>query len=234
MSAKNILVTGGAGFIGSHLVIQLLAKGHDVSVFDNLDPQVHGQNAQIPAYLPPEAKFIRGDVTNTQELSHVLQDQDPEIIFHLAAKVGVAQSMYQIAEYISVNTGGTAALLDILANYKHDVKKLVVASSMSVYGEGAYKCEDHGIVFPSYRNYMDQTPAKIIDWELHCPICGLPTHPIPTPETKPLNPSTIYSLTKRHQEEMCLMVGDAYGIPTTALRFFGTYGSHQALSNPYT
>ena len=223
----KILVTGGAGFIGSHIVDSLVEGGHQVTVFDLLDPQVHGNSA--PEYLNPKAKFVRGDVTKREDWMKVLEDT--EIIFHNAAAVGTGQSMYQIEKYVKVNTLGTAIMLDLLVNKDFDVKKLIVASSMSIYGEGMYKCGDCGVVCPEHR---PESQLKAKQWEPRCPSCGKTLKPIPTSEDKPLRPPNIYSITKKDQEEMCLSIGKAYGIPAVALRYFNVYGPRQSLNNPYT
>jgi dTDP-L-rhamnose 4-epimerase len=226
---KHILVTGGAGFIGSHIVDGLLAKGHQVRVFDNLDPQVHGANAQKPDYLNPEAEFIQGDVRDRDALQKALDGI--EVVYHEAAAVGVGQSMYQIRHYMDVNTVGGATLLDILANEKNKVEKLVVASSMSIYGEGKYNCPKCGVMYPRLRP-EDQLARG--EWEVFCPQCHAPLIQMPTDETKPLMPTSIYAISKRDHEEMFLSFGNAYGISTTALRYFNVYGDRQSLSNPYT
>ena len=229
MMSEHVLVTGGAGFIGSFLVDELIARGHSVRILDNLEAQVHGDGGRPPGYLNPAADFMEGDVRNREALKKAIQGA--EVIFHLAAKVGVGQSMYQIFEYTEVNTLGGAILLDVLAKEKHRVRKVVVASSMSVYGEGAYSCKECGEVYPKLRP-LEQLRAQ--EWEARCPLCGLPIDPVPTPETKPLFPTSIYAITKRDHEEMFLSAGLAYGIPTVALRYFNIYGPRQALSNPYT
>ena len=229
---EKVLVTGGAGFIGSHLVDALLAEGHEVRVFDNLEPQVHGglrERLEWPVYLSPGCERVLGDVRDRDALLHAFQGID--VIFHEAAAVGVGQSMYQIERYVDVNTRGTGVLLDILANEKHHVRKLIVASSMSIYGEGKYRCSTCGEVYPKLRSEMDMAAG---DWEMHCPHCQIPVEALPTDEDKPLHATSIYAITKKDQEEMCLTMGRAYGIPTVALRYFNTYGSRQALSNPYT
>jgi dTDP-L-rhamnose 4-epimerase len=154
-----------------------------------------------------------------------------EVIFHQAAAVGVGQSMYAIEHYVDANTRGTAVLLDLLANKSHSVRKLVVASSMSAYGEGKYGCVEHGEFYPPLRPVRQLAKH---DWEMRCPLCGEPAEPLPTDESKPLYPTSVYAITKRDQEEMCLTVGRAYGLPTVALRYFNAYGTRQALSNPYT
>lgn len=225
----NVLITGGAGFVGSHTADALLEKGHSVRVFDNLDPQVHGENPIIPAYLNPDVEFVRGDVRNRKELKEAISGMD--VIYHLAAAVGVGQSMYEVQKYVDINSLGGAVLLDILANEDHSVSKLIVASSMSIYGEGQYRCHECGIVFPKLRT-ASQLENK--DWEMHCPDCDAVVDPMPTNEEKPLFPTSIYAITKRDHEEMFLTIGRAYDIPTVALRYFNIYGSRQALSNPYT
>lgn len=221
----KILVTGGAGFVGSHLVDELTKK-HDIAIYDNLEPQVHNN---IPEYLNKEAEFLREDIRDKAKLKEAIIDS--EVIFHEASMVGVGQSMYQIEKYMDVNTMGTAKLLDILANEEHYVKKLIVASSMSIYGEGKYECSDCGVLYPPLRS-NEQLKKK--EWEMECPSCGKVVKPVPTDEDKPLQPTSIYAISKKDQEEMCLAVGRAYGIPTVALRYFNIYGPRQALSNPYT
>lgn len=225
----KILVTGGAGFIGSHIVDSLLKEGHNVIVFDNLEPQVHGNKDSMPDYLSKDVEFIKGDVRNKSELKKIIKGV--EVIFHKAAVVGVGQSMYQIHKYVDVNILGTANLLDILVNTKNKVRKLIVASSMSIYGEGKYKCKKCGIIFPRLRS---EKQLKKQDWEMHCYICGKIVGQIPTDEDKVQFPTSIYATTKKTQEEMCLETGKAYKIPTVAFRYFNVYGSRQALSNPYT
>ncbi len=227
--SKKVLVTGGAGFIGSHLVDRLVELGHKVRVFDSLEPQVHGNSQSIPKYLNEECKFIEADIRNRKQLKEALEEI--EVIFHQAAVVGVGQSMYQVHKYVEVNTLGTANLLDILVNEKHNVEKLIVASSMSVYGEGKYQCDNCGKVYPKLRS-LEQLKRR--EWEMRCPLCGKSVEGIPTPEEKPLYPTSIYAISKRDQEEICLTTGRAYDIPTVALRYFNVYGPRQALSNPYT
>jgi dTDP-L-rhamnose 4-epimerase len=229
---EKILVTGGAGFIGSHLVDALLATGFEVRVFDSLEPQVHGglrERGEWPDYLACNCEKILGDVRDRDALRKAVESVD--VILHHAAVVGVGQSMYEIERYVDVNSGGTAVLLDLLANENHRVRKLIVASSMSIYGEGKYRCAEHGEIFPRLRS-DGQLAAR--DWDMSCPICGQPAEALPTDEEKPLYSTSIYAITKKDQEEMCLAVGRAYGIPTVALRYFNVYGPRQALSNPYT
>lgn len=226
---EKILVTGGAGFIGSHLVDALVLRGARVRVLDSLDPQVHGPDREVPAYLNPAVDLVKGDVRDRTLLSRCLDGVDE--VFHLAAAVGVGQSMYEVERYVATNTLGTAVLLDLLANQRHSVRKLVVASSMSIYGEGAYRCPDCGTVEPLER---EEARMRARLWEPICPRCGAPLGPIPTPEEKPLRSTSIYAISKKDQEEMSLCVGKAYGLPAVALRFFNVYGPRQALSNPYT
>jgi dTDP-L-rhamnose 4-epimerase len=227
--AETVLVTGGAGFIGSFLVDALVKKGHRVRIYDALVPQVHGADQALPGYLNSDAEFVRGDVRDRQCLARALEGVD--VIFHLAAAVGVGQSMYQIQYYTEVNTLGGAVLLDLLANTKHQVRKVIVASSMSIYGEGKYACGACGNVYPRLRS---EAQLRARDWEMRCPGCGQEVRPVPTDEEKPLFPTSIYAVTKRDHEEMFLSTGFAYGLPAVALRFFNTYGPRQALSNPYT
>ena len=221
----KILITGGAGFVGSHLADELLAHGHEVRALDALVPQVHG-DSQRPEYLAKDVELIRGDVRDAEAVRDALRDV--EAVYHFAAAVGVGQSMYQIQEYMSVNTGGTAVLLEALA--KHPLQRLVVASSMSIYGEGLYQLPD-GRTVPGEERSLAQLKAHA--WELRSD-SGEPLVPLPTPETKmPALPS-VYAISKYDQEKLCLVAGRAYGIPTVALRFFNIYGTRQALSNPYT
>ena len=225
-SSKKILVTGGAGFIASHLVDQLVAQGHAVTVLDNLEPQVH---AKPPQHLNPRARYLFGDARDRDMLRKALADQ--EVVFHQAAQVGVGQSMYQIEKYVDHCTMATARLLDVLVNEENQVKKLVVASSMSIYGEGLYECPDHGKVSPLPR---PDDALKQKRWEQRCPECGKEASPLPTPESKPRDSQSVYAIAKKDQEEYSLVVGRAYGIPTVALRYFNVYGPRQSLSNPYT
>lgn len=224
---KNVLVTGGAGFVGSHLCDALLEAGHKVRAFDNLTPQVHGDS--LPGYLSSDVELVRGDMRDEAALSVALKGV--EVVFHLAAAVGVGQSMYEIAHYMGSNTQGTAILLQQLLNRRSQVEKLVLASSMSVYGEGKYLCAQCGEAAPTLRS-NEQLRAK--SWEMRCPSCGETLAPIATDESKPLQCSSIYALSKKDQEEMCLLFGRTYGLSVVALRYFNIYGSRQALSNPYT
>jgi dTDP-L-rhamnose 4-epimerase len=207
--AKNILITGGAGFVGSHLADALLAAGHNVRVFDNLTEQVHQDG--IPDYLSPEAEFVYGDVQDASALGRALNGID--VVFHMAAAVGVGQSMYEIERYMGSNTQGTAVLLQELLRRLDRVQKLVLASSMSIYGEGKYLCAQCGELAPAPRSTV-QLRAK--QWDPLCAVCGAPLQPVPTDESKPLQCSSIYSLSKKDQEEMCLLFGRTYGLPVVA------------------
>lgn len=227
MSAKKILITGGAGFVGSHLADALLSAGHDVRVFDNLAPQVHDRG--VPGYLSPEVELLEGDIRDSAAVRSAIGGVD--VIFHLAAAVGVGQSMYQIADYMGANTQGTAILLQNLLDTKNHIEKLVVASSMSIYGEGQYLCANCGDVAPVPRASEQLSEKR---WEVLCPGCGSELTPVPTSESKPLQCTSVYALSKKDQEEICLLYGRTYGLPVVALRYFNIYGTRQALSNPYT
>ena len=223
---KAVLITGGAGFIGSHLADALLQQGHRVRVLDNLDPQVHGKDQRRPEYLDSEVELHTGDVRDADAVAKALEGIDA--VYHLAAKVGVGQSMYAVENYTDVNNRGTAVLLEALM--KKPVERLVVASSMSLYGEGLYQ-NDEGNVVAGQERALDQLKSR--QWEVTDAQGGILT-PLPTPETKQPSLSSVYALSKFDQERLCLLIGRAYNIPTVALRFFNVYGTRQALSNPYT
>jgi dTDP-L-rhamnose 4-epimerase len=227
MAIRSVLVTGGAGYIGSHLVDRLVSREYRVTVLDNLEPQVH-RTGTWPSYANAGARYVRGDVRDRAVLEPLVLDADA--VVHFAAAVGIGQSMYQIDRYVDVNTRGTALLLDILVNTRHQVEKLLVASSIGVYGEGAYRCEVCDVVAPRIRP-AERLAAR--DWEQRCPRCARHVVSVPTPEDKTLYRDNIYSMTKYHQEEMVLLIGKTYGIPAVAPRFFNVYGPRQSLSNPY-
>ncbi len=230
----RILVTGGAGFIGSHVVDRLVERGDRVVVLDNLDPQVHGAGATTASNIAEHVasgrvEFMRGDVRDAEAVKAALADVDS--VVHLAAAVGVGQSMYEPHYYTSVNVDGQGVLMEEMAKDPKRFRRFVVASSMSIYGEGAYRCAEHGEVAPPPRADAQLSAG---DWEVHCPACGRALEPAPTSESKPLQFTSIYAITKKTQEELALCFGRAYGTPTLALRFFNVFGSRQALSNPYT
>ena len=227
MKFKKILVTGGAGFIGSHLVDGLISGGYEVRVLDSLDKQIH-PSGRLPDYFNPKAEFMRGDVVRRADWLKALAGV--EAVVHFASAVGVGQSMYEIERYVHVNSTGTAILLDILANGKHTVKKMLVAASMSSYGEGSYHCHDCGQVRPPLRS---EEQLKKKDFRNFCPKCRKPVKPVATDEEAKQNSNSIYAISKKNQEEMVLNIGAAYNIPAVALRFFNVYGPRQSLSNPY-
>jgi dTDP-L-rhamnose 4-epimerase len=227
MNTKRVLVTGGAGFVGSHLVDALVRRGHTVRIYDNLTSQVHSDG--LPSYLSNDVEFIPGDMRDLNRLCKAVRGV--EVIYHLAAAVGVGQSMYEIAHYMGSNTQGTANLLQALLDNRCKLEKLIVASSMSIYGEGKYTCPRGGVAAPPVRPLGQLKQKK---WDAQCPDCGEILKPIPTDESKQLQASSIYALSKKDQEEMVLLFGWTYGVPAVALRYFNIYGSRQALSNPYT
>jgi dTDP-L-rhamnose 4-epimerase len=222
----QILITGGAGFIGSHLADELLRHGHHVRALDSLSEQVHGARARRPAYLNPDVELVRGDARDADAVRRALDGVDA--VYHFAAAVGVGQSMYEIAAYTSINNLGTAVLLEALI--ARPVRRLIVASSMSIYGEGLYRDADGRVVAGTERP-IEQLRGS--DWEVR-DAGGRPLVPVPTTEEKPPSLASVYALSKYDQERLCLMIGRAYGIPTVALRFFNVFGTRQALSNPYT
>jgi dTDP-L-rhamnose 4-epimerase len=224
---RHVLITGGAGFIGSHLANELLNYGYRVRVLDNLCAQVHGPERKRPDYLNPEVELQIGDVRDVAAVAKALQGVDA--VYHFVAAVGVGQSMYEIADYTSVNNLGTAVLLEGVLKHKN-IQRMVVASSMSIYGEGLYK-DTTGRICTAVDRTLQQIKAQ--DWELRNED-GDTLTPIPTPETKTPTLASVYALSKYDQEQMCLMIGRAYQIPTVALRFFNIFGPNQALSNPYT
>jgi dTDP-L-rhamnose 4-epimerase len=226
MDGRRVLITGGAGFVGSHIADELLERGCKVRVLDCLDGQVHGDIAKRPEYLSEEIELIVGDVRNHETLRQALRDVD--VVYHLAASVGVGQSMYEVEKYTDNNNVSTATLLEALI--ARPVEQLVVASSMSVYGEGLYRDSSGNLHDSTTRSYEQ---LRMGSWD-PCDDAGEALIPVPTPESKRPQISSVYALTKYDQEQMCLMIGRAYHIPVTCLRFFNIYGPRQALSNPYT
>jgi len=231
MSSKHVLITGGLGFIGVNLAKELAGHAWDVRLFDNLSPQIHGMLPHIDADIlsSPQVEVVRGDVRDGDALKTALRGVDS--IVHLAAETGTAQSMYQIAHYNHVNSQATASLMDLLANEPHSVKKLVLASSRSVYGEGAYRCQEHGLVFPDARSVADLQSHR---WDLRCSVCSKLVRPVPTPESAVQNPASIYAATKLAQEHLVRIAGGALNIPTVVLRLQNVFGAGQSLNNPYT
>jgi len=223
---SNVLITGGAGFVGSHLSDRLLEMGHRVRVLDSFDPQVHGEDGSTANPLHSDVEVVRGDIRDGDLVRKSLDGVDA--VVHFAAAVGVGQSMYEISRYLDVNVRGTGVLLEELASAS--VGRLVVASSMSVYGEGLYRGPEGKAVAPPSRSREQLLEGRWdpVDQE------GRPLTPCPTPESKPPAPTSVYAVSKHDQEQLCLMLGEAYGIPTVALRFFNIYGPRQSLSNPYT
>ena len=228
MEKLNILVTGGAGFIGSHLVDELVERGHRVRILDSIVEQVHG--GTVPDHLNKAAEFIRADVCDAEAVRKALEGID--VVYHEAAEVGVGQSMYEIVRYVKANDLGTAVLLEEMIKRPAQFKKLVVASSMSIYGEGAYRCEKCDAEVNPFLRSNDQLAAH--DWNFKCEECGSELEPVGTTEAKPLFPTSVYAVSKQDQEQYCLAVGRAYKIPSVAFRYFNVYGTRQALSNPYT
>jgi dTDP-L-rhamnose 4-epimerase len=226
----NVLVTGGAGFIGTHLVRRLLNEGCVVAVLDNFSPQVHGKQQELPGDLASNVELFRGDVRDRDVLALALAHRD--VVVHLAAETGTGQSMYEVQRYQETNIGGTAALIDFLVNSRTcRVSKMLVASSRAIYGEGKYYCAEHGVVHPEPRS-LEQLKAG--EYELRCPFCNTMCAPEGTDEYAPIHPASFYSLTKQVQEQMILMFARARGISAYALRYQNVFGPGQSLRNPYT
>lgn len=231
--SKKVLITGGAGFIGANLALALINRGYTVTVLDNLSNQIHGHDF-LSSYLynliREKVDFIKGDVRNREDWIMALSGQN--IVVHFAAETGTGQSMYEIEKYTDVNIKGTSILLDIIANNEnHGIEKIIIASSRSIYGEGKYKCDEHGIIYPNERNEQDMLKG---DFNVKCPLCNTDVELYATDETSKIHPSSIYGLTKQTQEEMCLIAGKSLGIPVVAFRYQNVYGPGQSLSNPYT
>lgn len=230
---KNILITGGAGFIGSHVALKLADKGYEVTVLDNLSPQIHGKYPQntSPLYrsIRDRVRFLRGSVTDRDDWLRALDGQ--HAVIHLAAETGTGQSMYEIEKYTAVNIGGTSLMLDILTNTKHSVSKVVVAASRAIYGEGRYLSEEMGYVYPLSRADEDMRRG---DFECKYPGCTKPLRLVGTTEDSAIHPTSVYGITKQVQEQLVMTVCPAIGIAPVAFRYQNVYGPGQSLSNPYT
>lgn len=231
--SRNVLITGGAGFIGSNLALKLIEKGYNVTVLDNLSRQIHGDNPELtsPLYksIAGKVKFINGSVTSSTDWIEALDKQ--QVVVHLAAETGTGQSMYEIRKYVDVNIGGTAVLLDLLTNQKHGVEKVIIASSRSIYGEGKYLSEELGVVYPKHRSIESMDAGK---FEVEYPGCDQPLKLMPTDENSKIHPSSVYGITKQNQEQMIMTVCPAIDIAAVAFRYQNVYGPGQSLSNPYT
>ena len=228
LTLKNVLISGGAGFIGSHLTADLLSRGYKVTVLDNLSAQVHGQDRTIGS-TAPGLSFVQGDVRLREDWLEALTGQ--QVVVHLAAETGTGQSMYQIERYMDVNVRGTAALLDILTNEAPSIEKILLASSRAIYGEGKYACRDHGTVYPGPRIAAQLSAG---DFAVKCPMCHAPATAVATDEDSKLHATSVYGISKQTQEQMFMTVGRALGIPAVALRYQNVYGPGQSLRNPYT
>ena len=230
---NSILITGGAGFIGSNLALKLLSKGYSVTVLDTLSKQIHGENPEetSPLYksIKDKVNFVLGSVTSREDWMKVLNGQDA--IIHLAAETGTGQSMYEIEKYVAVNIGGTSLLLDILTNTKHSVKRVLVAESRAIYGEGKYHCENCGDVYP--RGRKDEDMAKG-DFDCHCPKCGANVTLVATTEDSAIHPSSVYGISKQVQGQLVHLVCQTIGVESVSFRYQNVYGPGQSLSNPYT
>ena len=229
MKNKNILITGGAGFIGSNLALKLVEKGYVVTVLDNLSEQIHGKNSELLNTIIDQVHFIKGDVRNAEDWMKALKNQ--EVVVHLAAETGTGQSMYEVQKYTEVNINGTAIFLDYLVNEKHSIQKVVIASSRAIYGEGKYNCEEHGIIYPNERKENDLLKGE---FEPKCPVCNTDLMVLLTDENSKIHPSSVYGITKQNQEQMVLNVCQSINIPAVAFRYQNVYGPGQSLKNPYT
>ncbi len=226
---KKVLITGGAGFIGSNLALKLIDKGYKVTVLDNLSEQIHGEDSTLYSSIKDKVNFIKGDVRNKEDWYTALKNQD--IVIHLAAETGTGQSMYEVQKYVDVNINGTAIFLDYLVNETHTIEKVIVASSRAIYGEGKYNCELHGAVYPTERNERD---LSLGDFEPKCPICNNTVTICATDEESKIHPSSVYGITKQNQEQMVLNVCKSKNIAAVAYRYQNVYGPGQSLKNPYT
>ena len=227
---KNILITGGAGFIGSRLCEKLFDQGNNITVLDNLSEQIHGNGESfLFNKIKDKCTFIKGDVRDKNDWAHAIKNQ--EIIIHLAAETGTGQSMYEVEKYTNVNVIGTSHMLEILANSNHNVKKIIVASSRSIYGEGKYNCKTHGVQYPSKRREEDMKKGE---FNPKCSMCNSTLNVLPTDEQSKIHPSSIYGINKQQQEQMVMLMGESLSIPSIAFRYQNVYGPGQSLSNPYT
>ena len=227
---SSVLITGGAGFIGTRLARALLQYGHSVTLLDNFSSQVHGSNSELPADLKDNVRLVRGDVRDAAMWASTVPGH--QTVVNLAAETGTGQSMYEVAKYEQVNLAGTALLYDLLAkNTGYGVERIVVASSRAIYGEGAYRCAEHGLVYPQPRTSVDKRNGL---FDPVCPVCGGVCLSVPTPEEAPTQPSSFYGLTKQVQEQMTILFGQVLGISSFALRYQNVYGPGQSLKNPYT
>lgn len=229
----RVLITGGAGFIGSHIALQLIENGYDVTVLDNLLEQIHGVNPEknSPLYcsIKDKTRFIKADVCDRVALEGAISDAD--YIIHLAAETGTGQSMYEIKRYVDVNIGGTALLLDILTNTKHHVKRVIVAESRAIYGEGRYHCVKCGDVYPTERKDEDMSKG---DFECHCPKCGGKVSVVATTEDSAIHPSSVYGIGKQVQGQLVHLICKNIGVESVSYRYQNVYGPGQSLTNPYT
>ncbi|MEC8610209.1 MAG: NAD-dependent epimerase/dehydratase family protein [Bacteroidota bacterium] len=229
---ERILISGGAGFIGSRTTLKLLTLGYSVSIIDSLSSQIHSdqpENSFLYQSIKDKVNFIHGDVRDLSLWENTIPNHD--CIIHIAAETGTGQSMYQIDKYFSVNCGGTAKMLDVLTNSKHEIKKVIVASSRAIYGEGKYHCKTHGNVFPEKRSQENLSEGK---FDPVCPICQGQLTLLSTDEKSKIKPESIYGITKNTQEQMVLTSCQSLHIPAVALRYQNVYGPGQSLSNPYT
>ncbi len=227
--AVKVLITGGAGFIGSHTADALIAQGHEVRILDLLDPQIHGDGTEFPVYLDPAVECVRGDVCDMETVTAALDGVDA--VYHLAALTGVGQSMYDLRSYVDTNCTGTATLLEAIIKRDCPIQRLILASSRAVYGEGTHNCPAHGCIYPELRSREDLERGI---FDCLCPTCRGVLLTVPTREERPLNPISVYAWTKLQQEQQCRYVADTFRIPAILLRYFNVYGSRQSLKNPYT
>jgi dTDP-L-rhamnose 4-epimerase len=229
ISMSRVLITGGAGFIGSHTADLLLRQGHTVRILDCLDPQVHGAIESFPGYIDPAVECVLGDVRDPDAVEAALDGVDA--VYHLASLTGVGQSMYDMKAYVETNCGGTATVLEVLVKRKQKLRRFVLASSRAVYGEGACQCEHCGVVQPAMRQKEEMERGH---FDVSCPLCSGPVVTMPTAEDSPLTPISTYAWTKKHQEELCQYAARTFCMPVTILRYFNVYGPRQSLQNPYT